>query len=162
MIILFFLCLNDLLPMFNDKWNRRFLDECDNIRQWSKDPSTKVGAVIIRPDLTMASYGYNGFARGVKDKEKRYLDRALKYKLVLHAEENAILNAREVLEGYTLFVRPLSPCSLCAARIIQYGIKYVVTTYHDRMKDDSHELAFTQFDEAGVKYKVYFHESTKT
>ncbi len=141
--------------MFNDKWNRRFLDKCDQVRKWSKDPSTKVGAVIIRPDRTIASEGYNGFARGVNDDPGRYMDRELKYKLVLHAEENAILNAREVLDGYTLFVRPLSPCSLCAARIIQSGIKYVVTTHHDRMKDESHKLAFMQFDEAGIEYKVY-------
>lgn len=139
----------------SNKWDRRFLDLCDTIRSWSKDPSTKVGAVIVRPDLTIASMGYNGFAKGVDDNEARYLDRDLKYKLVLHAEENAILHAREPLTDYSLYVLPLSPCSLCAARIIQSGISGVITVKNDRSNEESHTLARQQFEEAGINYKEY-------
>jgi deoxycytidylate deaminase len=44
---------------------------------------------------------------------------------VLHAESNAIDFARESLEGTTIFCS-LFPCSNCAARIVQAGIKTVV------------------------------------
>lgn len=33
--------------MFNEKWNRRFVELAKNVSTWSKDPSTKVGAVIV-------------------------------------------------------------------------------------------------------------------
>ena len=100
-------------------------------REFSKDPSTKVGAVITRPDRTVAGIGYNGLPRGVADDE-RLLDRDLKYEMTVHAELNAILNCREPLAGYTLYVWPLPPCSRCAAAIIQAGIRRVV-----RMPDPS-------------------------
>lgn len=104
-------------------WYERFLDLAAHIGAWSKDPSTKVGAVIVRPDRTIASLGYNGFPRGVKDE---YLDREHKLLRTVHAEMNAILSAREPLHGHTLFVSPLFPCSNCAAAIIQSGITMVV------------------------------------
>jgi len=47
-------------------WHDRFFAMADLVGSWSKDPSTKVGAVIIRPDRTIASVGYNGFPRGVE------------------------------------------------------------------------------------------------
>lgn len=93
--------------------------------KFSKDPSTKVGAVITRPDRTVAGIGYNGLPRGVADDE-RLLDRELKYEMTVHAELNAILNCREPLAGYTLYVWPLPPCARCATAIIQAGIRRVV------------------------------------
>lgn len=35
--------------------------------EWSKDPRTKVGAVIIGENGQVLSQGYNGFPRGIKD-----------------------------------------------------------------------------------------------
>lgn len=122
--------------MFNDRWNRRFLELARQISQWSKDPSTKVGAVIVRPDKTIASVGYNGFPRGIEDSAFRLSDRALKYQLVIHAEMNAILNAKEPLRGYTIYVWPPSfhspSCNRCAAHIIQAGIRAVVGFVADK------------------------------
>ena len=60
------------------KWDERFIELARLVAAWSKDPSTKVGAVIVRPDRTVASVGFNGFARGVDDTEERLNDRALK------------------------------------------------------------------------------------
>jgi dCMP deaminase len=110
----------------NDKWDRRFIELARFVADWSKDPSTKVGAVIVRPDRTVAALGFNGFPRGVLDHSERYDDRPTKYEMVVHAELNSILNTRESLEGYTLYVTPLPPCSQCAAAIIQRGITRVV------------------------------------
>lgn len=106
-----------------DKWTGRFLDMAELVGSWSKDPSTKVGAVIVRPDRTIASLGYNGFPRGVSDE---YLDRDHKLLRTVHAEMNAILSAREPLNGCTLYVSPLFPCANCAAAIIQSGVSAVV------------------------------------
>lgn len=107
-------------------WDYRFLELAKHIAQWSKDPSTKVGAVIVRPDRTIASVGYNGFPRGVWDQAERYNDRQQKYPMVVHAEMNAILSSKEPLSGYTIYVNPVSPCATCSGAIIQSGIKRVV------------------------------------
>lgn len=108
------------------KWDLRFLDLAHQVASWSKDPSTQVGAVIARPDRTIASLGYNGFPRGVDDSPMIYEARPLKLMRTVHAELNAILSSREPLHGCTIYVTPLCPCSNCAAAIIQSGIHRVV------------------------------------
>lgn len=118
--------------------------------KFSKDPSTKVGAVITRPDRTVAGIGYNGLPRGVADDE-RLLDRELKYEMTVHAELNAILNCREPLAGYTLYVWPLPPCARCATAIIQAGIRRVVTPgCRNERWAASNALASQMMFEAGV------------
>jgi dCMP deaminase len=107
-------------------WDEYFLRIAGLAAQKSKDPSTKVGAVIVRPDRTIVSLGYNGFPRGVADTPERLNDRPTKYSLVVHAEMNAILSARESLNGYTLYTVPFMPCDRCFMHVIQAGIKRVV------------------------------------
>ncbi len=136
-------------------WDERFLQLAQHIAQWSKDPSTKVGAVIVRPNRTIASVGYNGFPRGVNDDE-RLNDRPYKYAMTVHAETNAILSANERLDGCTLYVTPLSPCSSCASILIQSGIKRVVAymPYQPEHWADSFAIARTMLDEAGVRWEI--------
>jgi dCMP deaminase len=134
-------------------WDHRFLALAEFVAGWSKDPSTQVGAVVMRPDKTVASLGFNGFPRGVAD-DKRLEDRALKYELVVHAELNAILHAREPLAGYTLYTWPLPPCSRCAAAIIQAGIMRVVSPPPIERWRESCELAASILREAGVVVEV--------
>ena len=107
-------------------WDSYFLRIAAVAASKSKDPSTQVGAVIVRPDRTIVSVGYNGFPRGVADTPERLNDRPTKYSLVVHAEMNAILSARESLEGYTLYTVPFMPCDRCFVHVIQSGIKRVV------------------------------------
>jgi dCMP deaminase len=137
------------------RWHRRFLELAEHVAQWSRDPNKKVGAVITRPDKTVASLGFNGFARGVADNIERYQDRALKNEMVVHAEMNAILHAREPLHGYSLYVWPFHPCARCAAAIIQSGIKtiYTLDTETTNWKDTI-ILAQNMFTEAGVEVIV--------
>lgn len=111
----------------SDSWDKRFLELAAGVAAWSKDPRCKVGAVIVRPDRTIVSLGYNGFARGVRDTRDRLDNREQKLFYTVHAELNAILTAREPLAGTTLYVVPLHPCASCAGAIIQAGIKRVVT-----------------------------------
>jgi dCMP deaminase len=97
----------------------------------SKDPSTKVGAILVSPDRTRISVGYNGFPRQIPDLEKWWLNRNSddsefsKYELVRHAEMNAITQAKTDLACWTLYVTH-HPCIDCAKHIIAEGITRVV------------------------------------
>lgn len=108
-------------------WDIRFLELARHIAQWSKDPSTKCGAVIVRPDRTIVSLGYNGFPRGMSDDPAMYKNREVKYRKVVHAEMNAILTAGTTdLAGCCLYTWPIPPCERCAVHILQTGIVRVV------------------------------------
>lgn len=107
-------------------WDEYYMIIATTAARKSKDPSTKVGAVIVRPDNSVVATGYNGFPRGVEDTPQRLNDRELKYSLVVHAEMNAILSARESLSGYSLYVWPFMPCDRCFVHVIQTGIRRVV------------------------------------
>ena len=136
------------------KWDDRFLSLAEHIAQWSKDPSTKVGAVIVRPDKTVASMGYNGFPRRVVDDPAALADRPTKYGMVVHAEMNAVVTAREPLHGFTCVVWPFPPCSSCAAVLVQAGIRAVVapepTPEQIERWGDSFILMERMFRESGV------------
>lgn len=94
----------------------------------SKDPSTRVGALIVGPDNEIRATGYNGLPRGVADRQYRYDDREYKLLAVNHAEENAILHCAlngVSAKGCTLYC-PWLPCSRCTKSVIQSGIVEVV------------------------------------
>lgn len=139
-------------------WDARFLDLAKLVASWSKDPSTQCGAVIVRPDRTVASVGFNGFAKGCDDDPALYANRELKYERVVHAEVNAILLARELLEGYTIYTYPPGygpSCARCSSHIIQAGIKRVVhlrdTSEFAMRWKDSAEIGLKMYEEAGVE-----------
>lgn len=110
----------------NNKWDRRFIDMARMVASWSKDPSTKCGAVIVR-GKHIVSVGFNGFPAGCSDLESLYNDRETKYARVLHAEMNAILSAKQDLAGCSIYIAPMLPCARCTASIIQAGITTVVS-----------------------------------
>jgi dCMP deaminase len=129
------------------------MDMAHLVATWSKDPSSKVGAVIVDANRRIISTGYNGFAIGVEDSIERLTNRDIKYKIILHAEENAIMFAKRDLSGCSLYVTTLPPCAHCASLIIQSGIKTVYACKSDipeRWKE-SYELTTAMFNEAGVK-----------
>lgn len=111
-------------------WDLRFLEMAKLVSSWSKDPSTQCGAVIIRPDKTIASTGFNGFPKGTADRDDFYQDRELKYARMMHAEVNAVVFAKEDLRGYTIYTYQdpqIGPsCDRCTTVVIQAGIKRVV------------------------------------
>lgn len=135
------------------EWDERYLDAADWFaNRFSKDPSRKVGAIIVRPDMTVASIGYNGFPRGVRDLNERLIDRATKLLFTVHAESNACLNASESLRGYTIYTQ-YCPCNECAKDIIQKGISTVVIRKGMEigpMWKQSQDLTKLMFEEAGV------------
>ena len=137
------------------KWQARFLALTKEIASWSKDSGTKVGSVIVRPDRTICSVGFNGFPRGIEDSPSAIANRDTKLLRTIHAELNAILSAKEPLNGYSIFVWPFQPCSQCAAAIIQSGIKDVYCPFTDHSSNDrwseSFKVALQMLDEANVR-----------
>ena len=47
------------------KWDVRFLKLAHEVASWSKDPSTKVGCVLVK-GKKVVSLGYNGLPMGVE------------------------------------------------------------------------------------------------
>lgn len=139
----------------NFKWDIRFLDLAKLVSTWSKDPSTKVGAVITDANNRIVSIGYNGFPQGVID-DSRLDDRETKYKMIVHGEMNAILFANKSLDNCTLYTYPFMPCPRCSAMIIQTGIKRVVSYKNTISRwEDEFTLSRSLFNEAKIEYYEY-------
>jgi dCMP deaminase len=123
----------------SDRWDNHFIRLCVEHARMSKDPSTKVGAIIVGPDREIRSTGFNGLPRGIADTRERLTDRELKLSLVVHGEMNAILNAARIgvsVNGCTLYLAATddsgaiwggAPCTRCAVEIIQSGIREIVS-----------------------------------
>ena len=117
----------------------------------SKDPFTKVGAIILRPDFSICSGGYNGLPKGYPDTPETWNNRELKNKIVKHAEENAISFSQDpTLKGYSIVVTHF-PCPTCAGDMIQKGISEVYYINDPRV-DHNCELTMDLFNKIGIKY----------
>jgi dCMP deaminase len=142
-------------------WTEKYLNLAKHISTWSKDPSTKVGAVVIGGNGQVLSQGYNGFPRGINDSYERLSDRETKYRYVVHGEMNAIYNATlngVSLDGATLFVYGLPVCHECAKGIIQVGISNVVMGFPPDLAArwvESFEHTSAMFAESGVRFHCY-------
>lgn len=104
--------------------NKFYLDLARQVSTASKDPSTKVGAVIVGLRKEIVSVGFNGFPMGMNDDPALYEDREEKYSRIIHAEMNALLFAsRPLEEGCTLYTWPFGPCDRCMVHMLQSGIR---------------------------------------
>jgi len=139
-----------------NKWHERFLELALTVASWSKDPSTRVGAVLVS-DKQVLGLGYNGFPKGLRDDE-RLKERHLKYPRVVHAEINCLLHSdrsRALRDDLRLYVTHI-PCASCAGPIINYGVTDVVTyvgSFTGGLQEHQ-ELAIEILKEAGVKFHV--------
>ena len=105
-----------------NKWDVFYLRMAQTVSTMSKDPSTQTGAVIVRPNKSVASTGFNGFPRVMPDNAEWYANREEKYSRVVHCEVNAQIFAREPLDGYTLYTWPFASCDRCCVTMLQSGI----------------------------------------
>ena len=97
-------------------WNSFYISLCFLIARRSIDPRTKHGCVIVDKNHKILSTGYNGPPPGLDD-SKLDLTAPGKYKLLEHAESNAILNSKAAdLEGSTFYITG-RPCALCFRQI---------------------------------------------
>lgn len=149
------------------RWHKHFLGMALYHSRMSKDPSTRVGCVIVGPDREILSGGFNGFPRGIADTDERLNDRDTKLKLIVHAELNAILAAAKKgvqLDGSTLYLAAHRsggrewwggpPCTRCTVEIAQAGIRRIVSAplkadskWHDDLK-----FAIQLIAEAEIEY----------
>jgi len=100
---------------------------------FSKDPNTKVGALLLYPDtFQIISTGYNGFPRNIEETDERW-QRPSKYNFCVHAEMNLIYNSSRngTITNGAIAVVTLFPCNNCALALVQSGISKVLTVSPD-------------------------------
>lgn len=124
-------------------WDEYFMSTAIVAACRSKDPSTQVGACIVK-DNRILSCGYNGAPKGWDDADFPWDSKGeetgdvlqIKNSFVIHAEMNALDHCREDLEGSTLYVT-FSPCEKCTAQLAQRGVKRIVylKKYTDEMSN---------------------------
>lgn len=141
-------------PKAPSNWDQRFLGLARVIAGWSKDPSTRVGAVVVR-DRRILSMSYNGLPTHVGDDLERLQNREVRLSMTVHAEANSIAYAARhgvCLVGATIYVWPLMTCSQCAAQLIQAGVsRVVVPNFVEPIRwQESFDTARLMFCEAGV------------
>ena len=137
-------------------WASRFIDLAHVVAGWSKDPSTKVGAVITDDHNRIISLGFNGVPMSCREPNTR----EQKLYRTLHAEQNAMAFAECDLRGARIFITH-APCAQCAAMVVQRGLSLVCydvrsteTAFFERWKD-SHQEAMCMLYEAGVTVLPY-------
>ncbi len=135
-------------------WDEYFMGIAIFTSLRSKDPNSKVGAVIVNQDNHIVGTGYNGFVAGANEalfsweREGEWLN--TKYPYVVHAEANAILNATTSdLKGCRIYTT-LFPCNECAKKIAQKKIQEVVYLSDKYRGEDFHKASELIFKAAGI------------
>jgi len=142
------------------KWDNRFMDLAKEISTWSKDPSSKIGAVAVDDNKRILSMGYNGFPRGINDSPEKYENKEIKYSRIVHAEMNCVFNAAHQgvsLNSSSMYVYGLPICNDCAKGLIQVGIKRVVLKKLDTWTDKwmgSWRISQEMFKEANTEIVI--------
>lgn len=113
----------------NKNWTEYFIGIAQAVKEKSKDPSTKIGAVIVGKDKEIVSTGYNSFPRGLNDEVPERFERPEKYSWFEHAERNSIYNAARIgvsTKDCTIYLTCGLPCIDCARAIVNSGIRKIV------------------------------------
>ena len=139
-------------------WDEYFMLQAMMASFKSKDPSTKVGCVVVDRDHRQVTMGYNGFIAGIDEsklpwgKDKSVPLEHQKYGYVVHAETNAILHAPRSLEGCRAYVT-VFPCHECAKLIASKRISEIVYLSDKRRDLDSTRIAEKIFELSGIGYR---------
>lgn len=105
-------------------WTETYFAIAEVIAKRSKDPHTKVGAVLVKEGCVI-SVAYNGEPKNSTLEFDWHSSE--KYSHVVHAEMNAIANASRmgISTVNTDMYLTLSPCCNCMNMLIQHGVKRV-------------------------------------
>jgi dCMP deaminase len=151
------------------RWREYFLRQALLASTMSKDPSTKVGAVIVDDEGIVLATGFNGFPRGIADSPERLADRDTKLRYMVHGEMNAVLSAARngvKLHGSTMYIAAQGkdgvwggpPCVRCAVECIQAGVMRIISfpfkTIPSRWTEDL-AIARNILEEAGVSFEEH-------
>ena len=127
-------------------WDDLFMQIAFLVAKRSKDPHTKVGAVLVK-DKHILGIGYNGEPRDFAYQFDWTTSE--KYDYVIHAELNCITNSTYFgnnIADSTMYLT-LSPCKDCIKMLIQWQIKKVV--YFEQYKD--FDIVKKMADNAGIE-----------
>lgn len=137
------------------------------VAQWSKDRSSKVGAVIVK-DREIVTTGYNGFPRGCDDDVDERHDRPEKYHWTLHGELNAVINAARQGKstlGCDMYLN-WYPCDRCSGVIVNSGIKKIFCdeepNWNDERWGDDFKRAEKILNEGGVEVVFMKYEANRS
>lgn len=143
------------MTLWTSEWLERYVGLARHVAIWSKDPTTKVGAVLVGADRRHVALGYNGFPPGIRDTSDRLADRQTKHRLTQHAERNVLDNAWFDTRG-SLLVTTMFPCSGCVKSIIAKGVRVVHTpppvTWEPWKSDSVLSLEMLEEADVGVWY----------
>ena len=119
----------------------------------SKDPSSKMGCVIVDPKKRVVSLGYNGMLQGADESKMTLSERPMKYYFAIHSEMNAVLFAHQDLTGCTIYNR-VATCENCLKYCLQAGIKrfvYKELRVHSHSTDPKKSMTNVETDEAVIR-----------
>lgn len=134
-------------------WDEYFMKIAETVALKSKDPSSKMGCVIVDPKKRVVSLGYNGMLQGADESKMTLNERPMKYYFAIHSEMNAILFAHQDLTGCTIYNR-VATCENCLKYCLQAGIKrfvYKDLRVHSHSSDPSKSMTNVETDEAVIR-----------
>ena len=140
------------------KWDVRFMRIAKEVSTWSKDPSTKVGTVVVNQEKRILATGYNGFPSKCND-DHRLQSKQTKYPLIIHSEINALLNALNSgvsVKDCDLYIYNLPPCGECSKFIAQARLRKILfcaPVRSKRWEDEWEQVSKKLFDECGIKHR---------
>ena len=134
-------------------WDEYFMQIAETVATKSKDPSSKMGCVIVDPRKRVVSLGYNGMLQGADESKMTLSERPMKYYFAIHSEMNALIFAHQDLTGCTVYNR-VATCENCLKYCLQAGIKrfvYKELRVKSHSTDPSHSMTSYETDEAIIR-----------
>lgn len=135
------------------QWDEYFMKIAETVATKSKDPSSKMGCVIVDPDKRVVSLGYNGMVQASDESKMTLSERPMKYYFAIHSEMNALIFAKRDLTGCTVYNR-VATCENCLKYLLQAGIKrfvYKELRVHSHSADPSRSMTNVETDEAVIR-----------
>ena len=134
-------------------WDEYFMQIAEAVSIKSKDPSSKMGCVIVDPNNRVISMGYNGLIQGADESKMTLSERPMKYYFAIHSEMNAVIYAHQDLTGCTIYNR-VATCENCLKYCLQAGIKrfvYRELRVHSHSTDPKRSMTNIETDEAVIR-----------
>ena len=135
------------------EWDEYFMRIAETVATKSKDPSSKMGCVIVDTNKRVVSLGYNGMLQGADESKMTLSERPMKYYFAIHSEMNALIFAKRDLTGCTIYNK-VATCENCLKYCLQAGIKrfvYKDLRVHSHSTDPNHSMTNPETDEAIVR-----------
>ena len=134
-------------------WDEYFIKIAETVALKSKDPSSKMGCVIVDKNKRVVSLGYNGMLQGADESKMTLSERPMKYYFAIHSEMNALIFAKRDLTNCTVY-NLVATCENCLKYCLQAGIKrfvYKELRVHSHSTDPSKSMTNIETDEAIIR-----------